>query len=50
MMLLDRRLLPDFPELILCWGGRSVRSGLLSAWKEIVRWRVRKDSLAVLKR
>jgi hypothetical protein len=49
MMLLDLRLLPDFPELILYCEPRSSGAGLVSAWKEIVLWRVSEDSLAVLR-
>ena len=50
MMLLDLRLLPVFPELILYSELRLPGGSLLSAWKEIVRWRVIEDSLAVLRR
>jgi hypothetical protein len=51
MMLLDLRLLPDLPELILVYSdGRVSGAGLVSAWKEMVRWRVSDDSLAVWER
>jgi hypothetical protein len=50
MMLLDLRLLPVLAELILYSDARLSGAGLVSAWKEIVRWRVSEDSLAVLKR
>jgi hypothetical protein len=51
MMLLDLRLLPDLPELILWYSDvRLCGAGLVAAWKEMVRWRVSDDSLAVLRR
>ena len=50
MMLLDLRLLPVFPELILYSDLKLPRGGLVSAWKEMVRWRVNEDSLAVLRK
>ena len=39
MMLLDRRLLPVFVELMLDSGARCTFGGLVSAEKEIARWR-----------
>ena len=39
MMLLDRRLLPVFVELMLDSGARCSFGGLVSAEKEMARWR-----------
>lgn len=47
MMLLDLRLLPVFPELIVYSDLTLFGGGLVSAGKEMVRWRMSEDSLAV---